>query len=403
MSAPVIDLAAVPRIAPDEHRARQARARALAAERGFDALAAWSRGGTTQDRYAEVFWLTGFYTHFPTIGDAAGSGRARGHCAAVLGPDGTELVVDVRQLRPDDGPVADDVRFASDPLAGLAEALERALPSGGRVALLGGDALAGRWSRWLAARLPRHELVEVDELGHALRLVKSPAEQRLLRAAGVVGSAALDAAMDAAVPGASESDVVAAAAEHVLRAGGALYGLGLSAGPWAHTFSPTRPAAWDGRRRFAEGDMVRLDLYGSIDGYLFDLARSRVVGRAPDGDQQSLLDAVVDCVAAGVAAIRPGATIGAIAERCEAALLASDYAARFEVAASPLGSWGHSLGVCWEAPWIEADNPLGLVEGMCLAVELRIEQPGVGGAQHEENVLVVEGGAELLSSARVYR
>src|SRR3712207_8054134 len=54
--------------------------------------------------------------------------------------------------------------------------------------------------------------------------------------------------------------------------GGALYGLGLSSGPWAHTFSPSTPAAY-GRRRLEAGYMLRLDLYGSFEGYLFDLDR----------------------------------------------------------------------------------------------------------------------------------
>jgi Xaa-Pro aminopeptidase len=36
---------------------------------------------------------------------------------------------------------------------------------------------------------------------------------------------------------------------------------------------------------------------------------------------------------------------------------------------------------------------------MCLAVERRIEAPGLGGARYEDDVLVVEGGAELLTPA----
>src|SRR3712207_9381322 len=80
--------------------------------------------------------------------------------------------------------------------------------------------------------------------------------------------------------------------------GGALYGLGLSSGPWAHTFSPSTPAAY-GRRRLEAGDMLRLDLYGSFEGYLFDFGRSRVVGRPPTQQQQEILDAVRDSVQSG--------------------------------------------------------------------------------------------------------
>lgn len=398
-----IDLARLPRIAPTEYRERQRRALAAARERGCEALVAWSRGGSTQDRYADVYYLSGFYSHFPTLHDRAGIWRARGHCACVLAPDGTsELVVDQRRLRDDDAPVADAVVFTADPVEGLVQALRRALPDGGRVALLGGDVLAARWARALGQALPRHELVEADALGHELRLLKSPAELTLLRAAGALGTAAVDAAMAAAVPGAHEGQVVAAAVEQVVGAGGALYGLGLSSGRWAHTFSPTRPAAFDARRTLRAGELLRLDLYGSVDGYLFDFGRSLVVGGGEgSADQRAIVDATIDSVQAGIAAIRPGVAIDEIAKRCDAALLASDYADRFGAGEAPLGSWGHSLGLCWEAPWIERGNELRLQEGMCLAVELRIEAPGVGGANYEDNVIVTADGCELLSAARV--
>jgi hypothetical protein len=71
-----------------EYDARQAAARELARERGFSALVAWSRGGSTQDHYADVYYLTGFYTHQPFIPDESGRWRAHGHTALVLPVDG---------------------------------------------------------------------------------------------------------------------------------------------------------------------------------------------------------------------------------------------------------------------------------------------------------------------------
>ena len=97
--------------------------------------------------------------------------------------------------------------------------------------------------------------------------------------------------MEASVPGVTEAEVAAEAIAQVVRAGGALYGLGLSSGPWAHTFSLSTPAPYGGRGLEA-GDMIRLDLYGSFEGYLFDFGRSRVVGRVPTQEQQEILDAV---------------------------------------------------------------------------------------------------------------
>jgi Xaa-Pro aminopeptidase len=382
-----------------EYYARQAAARKLAQERGFSAHVTWSRGGSTQDHYADVYYLTGFYTHQPFIPDEPGRWRAHGHTALVLPLDGPgTLLLDMTELQ-DPKPAADRVRYTEDLVESLIATVAEWVPVGTDIALLGGEALAWRWGRELDARLPEHRLVEADDLGAGLRLVKSKAELELLRAAGEVGARAVDAAMEAAVPNATEAEVGAAAIAEIIRAGGALYGLGLSSGPWAHTFSPSTPAAYS-RRRLKAGDMIRLDLYGSIDGYLFDFGRSRVVGRSPTQEQQEILDAVRDSVHAGTELLRPGETLGAVARRCEEVLSASAYARRHGLPQTTMGgTWGHSLGLDWGAPWIESASSTVIRSGMCFAIERRIEAPGIGGANYENDVIVTGAGPEIVTPA----
>jgi Xaa-Pro dipeptidase len=143
---------------------------------------------------------------------------------------------------------------------------------------------------------------------------------------------------------------------------------------------------------------LRLDAYGSLGGYLFDLARSRVVGRPPDDEQRALLEAVVDSVAAGVERLRPGVTLGEVARRCDEVLAASAYARDHGMPHSPMdGAWGHGIGVSFEPPWIDPGSEVVVAEGMCLAIERRIEAPGLGGAQYEDDVLVTGAGPEVLT------
>lgn len=128
--------------------------------------------------------------------------------------------------------------------------------------------------------------------------------------------------MSAAVPGASEAEVAGALAAEVVGHGGALYDVVLSAGARAHTLAPSGGAAGTAgytTRRLAAGELLRIDAYGSLGGYLFDFARSRVVGPPPNRSQRDLLDAVRESVRAGIAALRPGVKLGAVADRCEAA------------------------------------------------------------------------------------
>lgn len=382
-----------------EYKARQAAARKLVQERGFSAIVAWSRGGSTQDHYADVYYLAGFYTHQPFIPDEPGRWRAHGHTALVLPVDGPgTLLVDMAEVQ-NPKPAADRVRVTADLVESLATTVMDTIPPGTDVALLGGETLVWRWGRELNTRLPGYRFLETDDLAAEMRLIKSEAELDLLRAAGEIGARAVDAAMQAAIPGVSEAEVAAAAISEIVRAGGALYGLGLSSGPWAHTFSPSTPAPYS-RRHLEAGDMIRLDLYGSFDGYLFDFGRSRVVGRSPTQEQQEILDAVRDSVQAGTELLRPGETLGAVARRCEEVLMASAYARRHGLPCAMMGgTWGHSLGLDWGTPWLESASSTVIQPGMCFAIERRIEAPDIGGANYENDVIVTDDGPEIVTPA----
>ena len=263
----------------------------------------------------------------------------------------------------------------------------------------GSQALAFGWHTRLCAETGR-ELVAADDLGPRLRWTKSGAEQARLRAAGAIGSAAVDAILAAAAPGATEAEAVAEGVRVIVAGGGAVYGMGVSSGPSAHTYGPSSPAPYDGRRRLVPGDMFRIDLYGSVDGYCFDFGRSRVVGARATPTQQAVLVAARDSVLAGVSAVRVGATLGDVARACDEAIAASEWARGGDRLPPGLAAWGHAVGVGLEPPWIVATSTDRIEPGMCLAIERRIVDPGVGGSTYEENLLVTESGIELLSTSR---
>jgi Xaa-Pro dipeptidase len=386
-----------PRISDAEFRDRQVRARELAKVRGFSALLVWGRGGTTQDRYADLYYLSNYYSQYPLIPDEPGRWRARGHGALILPVRGrSSLIVDMSAFR-DDLAVADDVLYSEDVAAAAGDALASAAPRG-RIGVMGCEALAWPWWEVLRAAFGRR-LANADDIGRELRVLKSDAELQLMRAAGALGSLAVDAMMDAAVPGVSEAEVAATGFETIARGGGAIYGMGFSCGPHADAYGQSQPAAYDGRYLLREGDMARVDLYGSVDGYVFDLGRSRVVGDGPTEDQQAMLDAARQSVLAGIARAGPGVPMAEVARCCDEALAASEYAQRG--ASSPLSGhpWGHSLGLTWEGPWIETRSTTIIAPRMCLSVEKRLARAGVGGATYEDDLIVNEDGCELITHA----
>jgi Xaa-Pro aminopeptidase len=396
------------RISAEEHRERQRRTREAAAERGLDVVVAFSRGGGTHDRIADVLWLAGLATSQPFVPDVAGHWRAAGHVAVVVPVDGpATAVVDADELQT--APVADSVVVADDPIAAAAVATADGLSSRrpGRVGVFGSDALPAAW--WAAldelirGGRPNAALEPADDLGLALRRVKSPAEQRLLRAAGRLGAEAMTAALDAAVPGAREAEVAAGLFERVVRDGGAVYDVVVSSGAASGMIGPSGGPAGAARwttRPLDRGDLLRIDAYGSLGGYLFDFARATVVGDAGSAEQTELIEALRTSVAAGIEALRPGVLLSEVARRCEDTLAASEHARRHGVPAHLMnGFWGHGLGLGFEPPWVGPAADEVVEAGWCLAIERRAAVAGVGGAQHEDDVLVGPDGPELLTAA----
>ena len=385
-----------PRICAGEFRQRQDRARAEVQARGLDGLLVWSRGGHTTDRFYDVHWLAGYTSQFPFIPDGPGW-SARSHAALILPVDGpSTLVADMPAFR-EDLATADRIEHADDVVAATAALLGQAVPHG-RIGLLGVDTLAFSWHAAIQAAIDGR-LEPHDDLGWRLRLVKSPAEQALLRAASEIGSVAVEAVMTSCVAGATEAEAAAAGIAIVVAAGAALHGISISSGPYAHHYAQSQPAPYDARRPLVAGDMARVDLYGSVDGYLFDFGRSRVVSRAPDADQRALLDAVRETTLAGLEAVRPGATVGDIGLACDRHWGETELVRRGLATPTGFAAWGHSTSLCWEEPWVTAGSDVVLEPGMCLCIEKRQPVPGVGGANFEETILVTADGYELLTTA----
>lgn len=368
-----------------EYAARSATALAEAQRRGCEALLVLGRGGGPFERHGDVQYLTGHYPLFPAIPDQPGHWRLRGHAAAVVTSDGTTLVADEEVAA--DAVAADDVRADPDLLRGIASAGL----GGRRVAVTGGELLGPAATAALTELLGAAPVAAPDLLV-AQRLVKSPAEQRLLRAASEVGAAAIGAALDAARGGASEQEAAAAAMQAAARAGAAV------ANVFTGFYGPDRPARRRQMPSFADdappapGDVFAIDMSGALDGYLFDFARSVVVGEDRHG-AEALIAQAREIVEETVAALRPGATAADVARVGAAAMAARGH----ELEGSEFPALGHGLGLGFEDPWLTLDNATPLQPGMCIAVE-RFLADGALCATFEHNVLVTDGEPEVLTA-----
>ncbi len=209
---------------PGEYERRWQRALQACHARGFDGLLAVSRGASSIDSYADVFYLSGHYGNIGYTPDFQDYWVGRSHSAVLLAP-GREplLIVDGADYRRDLIGI-EDVRFALDFPAAVAQALRDLGLERRRVGVCGLGVMSARVFRLLGEQVPGASLEEADDLIEALRVIKSPFELERIRAAAEVGDAVVTAMMESAIAGgAAEAQAVAEGYKVGVAAGGSLF------------------------------------------------------------------------------------------------------------------------------------------------------------------------------------
>ena len=392
-------------IAATEYAQRRERLRDLAAERGLDGVLVVSRGANGADWGGDVLYLTNHYSAFPQIPDRPGQWSGRGHSGLVMpaGEDGT-LVVEVPDWR-EDLVAVDDVRVSLDLWAGLADALRARGLAAGHVGLIGRESLLHVAVERIRDELPELRLSWADDLIEGMRRIKSPAEIALIRESTRVGCEMVEAFVEAAVPGATEADCVLAALNRGIPQGAFPLDIPVASGPHVDHFLWERMPSWNTRRPLEAGDMIHPDMYGTVNGYFYDLVRTTVAGRRVTDAQREVLEASIGVVEHIIDGMRPGVSCGDLFDRGAAWL--SEHG--FEVPGSEesegvalLGqsypSFGHSLGLAWENPSIVPGEAALLEPNMVMAVEAEVGRPGAGTGAFEHNVLVTDDGVEVLTA-----
>lgn len=392
-------------VSPAEYAERRTRLRAATAERGLDGLLVVSRGANGADWGADIVYLTNHYSAFPQIPDRPGKWSGRGYSGLVMptGADGT-LVVEIPDWREDLVQI-EDVQVSLDLWAGLARALDHRGLGAAHVGLIGRESLPYIAVDRIREALPDVRFSWADDLIEELRRIKSPAEIELVREATRVGSEMVEAFVQAAIPGATEADCVLAALQRGIPQGAFPLDIPVVSGEHVDHFQWDRMPSWNWTRPLEPGDMIHPDMYGTVNGYFYDMVRTTVAGRKATDAQREVLEASVAVVEHIVAAIRPGVACGDLFDRGAAWLADQGFqapgAAESEGVAM-LGqaypSFGHSLGLAWENPSIVPGETAVLEAGMVMAVEAQVGRPGAGTGAFEHNVLVTADGVDVLTT-----
>ncbi len=144
-------------------------------------------------------------------------------------------------------------------------------------------------------------------------------------------------------------------------------------------------------RAMAEGDVLFIDTGAEIDGYYSDFDRNFAIGRASDATRRAY-DLVYRATEAGIGAVRPGA------RTCDIWKAMADVLGMSVASGGGVGRMGHGVGLRnTEWPSIMPTDETVLRAGMVLAIEPGIDFAPGKMMLHEENVVVREEGAQLIT------
>ncbi len=222
----------------------------------------------------------------------------------------------------------------------------------------------------------------------ALRLVKSPAEVARIRHICQIASDTFDALPEFIQAGDNEKGLVRKfQADLLMRGADKTPYTAIGSGRGGYESIIMGPTT----RRLRKGDIFLIDTGARYDGYFCDFDRNYSIGKTPDKVRR-IHDLLFRATDAGIKAARPGNTAADVF-KAQARVLTDA-----GIQLGNVGRFGHGLGkVLTEPPSNKIGDETPLVPGMVLTIEPNALYGDGKILVHEENLVVTEGNAKLLS------
>ncbi|ESY87245.1 Xaa-Pro peptidase family protein [Mesorhizobium sp. LNHC229A00] len=270
-----------------------------------------------------------------------------------------------------------------------AEALTAAIAATiGGLRNIGGDLSQPDLRAAVEKMVPRARLLPVAEGFCRSRAIKLAGELDLLRYVSQLTDNAVERATGLIRPGVNELEIAAEITQTITVGGGICRFVVVTSGERS-----SRVDAYARNRLLQEGDLVRLDIGATVNGYCSDMARTYGVGD-PGPLARDRYNALLWGETRELESIRPGIPAGTVFE-----------AAMKEVRSGALPDYqrnhcGHGIGLqAHEFPLIGPSSETLLENGMVLCVETPYYEIGWGGMMVEDTVIVTDTGYELLTNA----
>ncbi len=315
----------------------------------------------------------------------------------VVRPDVLTLVTDGRYAEQSAGQLA-AAGIDADIVIGRTPARQREVITEvvGGTARLGLESEHVSWGdqrRYTSEWFPGMELVASSGLVEALRVVKDAGEVARIEAACAIADAALAVVAPLLEDGLTEAAFALELDAEVRRQGAddLSFETIVAAGP-----NGSRPHHTPSARPVEHGDLVVIDFGALVDGYHSDMTRTLAVGGAGalDDTQTRMVAVVRESQAAGVAAVRAGASTRDVDAACREVITAAGWGEAF------VHGTGHGVGLdIHEDPRVSWAADAMLAPGHVVTVEPGVYLPGHGGVRIEDTVVVTETGCRTLTRA----
>lgn len=245
----------------------------------------------------------------------------------------------------------------------------------------------GDWERLVAA-LPGLQFEDATAIVQGLRMVKSEAEIEKLAYICGIGSASFERVPEIISEGMALEDVFRSFRREALFQGADdvpyLVG-GADQGGYSDVISPPS------RRPLQRGDILMLDTGATWDGYFCDFDRNFSVGPASEAARRAH-DVLWRATEAGLEAAKPGNSCRDLFQAMQSVI------AELDDEGGDIGRLGHGLGMqLTEQPSHAVFDETELKEGMVLTLEPSLSYGENLMMVHEENIVLRQSGAELLS------
>ena len=247
------------------------------------------------------------------------------------------------------------------------------------------------WStqrRYAEEWFPDLEVCATSGLVERLRRTKDDAELARMELAAAIADAALAEHRSELSDGPTEAEFALGLDSTMRRFGASSTSFEtiVASGP-----NGAKPHARPTDRRIGDGDLVVVDFGCIVDGYCSDMTRTVAIGDIDD-TCTLMLEVVTAANAAGVAAVRAGASASDVDAAARAVISDAGWASAYT------HGTGHGVGLdIHEAPRVAATSTDTLSSGDVVTVEPGVYLPAHGGVRMEDSVVVTPDGCRVLT------